>query len=127
MSNSTEGRRQPRPACGEARPPWRLPNFRVIIQKYDRAWACPARVAGDQYEDPGHVLRVERLQEAHDWYPPRCWALRDVDRYPKPWFLPGWWATRRAADDEARRVLASRTATDDSQDVKRCRQKEGGT
>jgi hypothetical protein len=85
-------------------------SFRAVVQKYDRSWACPVRVAADQFEDPGHGLRVERLQEQDQWRPPRCWVLREVDRYPRSWFLPGWWAARRGADDEARRVLASKKA-----------------
>lgn len=80
-------------------------ELRAVVQKYDRGWACPVPVAADQYEDPGHVLRVERLQEPDEWRPPRCWVLRKVDRFPRSWLEPGWWATRRAADDEARRVL----------------------
>lgn len=90
-------------------------NLRTVIQKYDRKWACPVRVAPDRFEDPGHRLRVERLPEPEDgWRPRGCWVLRDVDRYVRDWPLPGWWGTRRAADDEARRVLASKTTrTDD--------------
>jgi hypothetical protein len=84
-------------------------DLRAVVQKYDRSWACPVRVAAGQFEDPGHGLRVERLREQDEWRPPRCWVLREVDRYPRPWLLPGWWATRRAADDEGRRVLASKT------------------
>jgi hypothetical protein len=85
-------------------------NLRAVVQKYDRSWACPVCVAAGQFEDPGHRLRVERLREQDEWRPPRCWVLREVDRYPRSWFLPGWWATRRGADDEARRVLANKTA-----------------
>jgi hypothetical protein len=87
-------------------------DLRAVIQKYDPSWACPVRVAAGQFEDPGHVLRVERLREReqHEWRPPGCWVLRQVDRYPRSWLLPGWWATRRGADDEARRVLASKKA-----------------
>lgn len=84
-------------------------HLRAVIQQYDRSWACPVRVATDQFEDPGHRLRVERLRERDQCRAPRCWVLREVDRYPRSWFLPGWWATRRAADDEGRRVLASKT------------------
>ncbi len=83
-------------------------NLRAVIQKYDRSWACPVRVAAGQFEDRGHGLRVERLRGQDEWRPPRCWVLREVDRYPRSWFLPGWWATRRGADDEARRVFASK-------------------
>jgi hypothetical protein len=85
-------------------------DLRAVVQKYDRRWACPVRVAPGQFEDPGHRLRVERLREQDQWRPPGCWVLRKVDRYPRPWFLPGWWAARRGADDEARRVLASEKA-----------------
>ena len=77
-------------------------DLRAVIQKYDRSWACPVRVAADQFEDPGHGLRVERLQEQGEWRPAGCWVLRKVNGYPRSWLEPGWWATRRAADDEAR-------------------------
>lgn len=87
-------------------------DLRAVVQRYDRSWACPVRVAAGQFDDPGHRLRVERLREReqHEWRPTACWVLRQVDRYPRSWTLPGWWATRRGADDEARRVLASMTA-----------------
>jgi hypothetical protein len=85
-------------------------SLRTVIRKYDRGWACPVRVAVGRFEDPGHRLRVERLREQDEWRPPGCWVLREVDRYPRSWFLPGWWAMRRGADDEARRVLASKAA-----------------
>jgi hypothetical protein len=85
-------------------------DLRAVVQRYDRSWACPVRVAAGQFEDPGHRLRVERLQDQDGWRPARCWVLRKVDRYPRPWLEPGWWATRRAADDQARHVLASQEA-----------------
>jgi hypothetical protein len=85
-------------------------DLRAVVQRYDRSWACPVRVAAGQFEDPGHRLRVERLQDPDGWRPARCWVLRKVDRYPRPYLEPGWWATRRAADDQARHVLASKTA-----------------
>jgi hypothetical protein len=91
-------------------------TLRALVQKYDRTWACSLRVAIGQFEDPGHRLRVERLLEQgpNEWRPTGCWVLRKVDPYPRPWLEPGWWATRRAADDEARRVIASKTARDAS-------------
>jgi hypothetical protein len=81
-------------------------DFRAVIRQYDRSWACPVRVADGQFEDPGHRFRVELLQEPDEWRPPGCWVLRKVDSYPRSRCEPGWWATRRSADDEARRHLA---------------------
>lgn len=85
-------------------------NLRAVIREHDRSWACPVRTADGQFEDPGHRLRVEPLREQDEWRPAGCWVLREIGGYPRSWFLPGWWATRRAADDEARRVLARKTA-----------------
>jgi hypothetical protein len=93
----------------------RARSFRAVVREYDRGgWACPVRVADGQFEDPGHRLRVEQLRERerNEWRPPGCWVLRKVDRYPRSWFEPGWWATRRSADDEARRRLAMAAEND---------------
>lgn len=87
-------------------------DYRAVIRRYDRSWACPVRVAAGQFEDPDHRLRIEHVNESDTYRPSRCWVLREVSPYPRLWFLPGWWATRRAADDEGRRVLASKTARD---------------
>jgi hypothetical protein len=70
-------------------------------------------VAAGQFEDPGRRPRVEHLQEPDPWRPPRCWVLREVDPRPRSWFLPGWWTTRRGADDEGRQVLAKTTTAAD--------------
>jgi hypothetical protein len=80
-------------------------SFRAVIRRYDRSWACPVRVTDGQFEDPDHSLRVERLQEHDEWRPLGCWVLRKVSRYPRRWLEPGWWATRRSADDAARHIL----------------------
>lgn len=86
-------------------------SLRAVVRKYDVGWACPVRVAAGQFEDAGHRVRVERMPQPDDgWRPPGCWVIREVDSYVRNWVLPGWWAGRRAADDEARRVLASKDA-----------------
>jgi hypothetical protein len=91
----------------------RARSFRAVVREHDRrGWACPVRVADGQFEDPAHRLRVEQLREQDNWRPPGCWVLRKVDRYPRSWFEPGWWATRRGADDEARRHLAMTAGND---------------
>ena len=89
-------------------------RFRAVVRQYDRGWACPALVAPGQFEDSGHCLRVERLwqRDRHEWRPAGCWALRQVAPRPRSWLLPGWWATRRGADDEARRLLTRNTIPD---------------
>jgi hypothetical protein len=86
-------------------------SFRAAVREYDRGWACPVRIADGQFEDPGHRLRVEQLRERDEWRPQGCWVLRKVGRYPRSSFEPGWWATRRGADDEARRRLAAQAVT----------------
>jgi hypothetical protein len=85
-------------------------DLRAVVQAYDRSWACPVRVDVGHFEDPARRLRVERLPEGDEWRPRGCWVLRDVDKYVRGWVMPGWWATRRAADDEARSVLARKDA-----------------
>lgn len=80
---------------------------RAVVRGYDRSWACPDPVAPEQFEDPGHRVRVERLRGQDGWRPADCWVVRQVaGTRPRPWPMQGWWATRRGADDQARRVLA---------------------
>lgn len=88
-------------------------GLRTVIGKYDRAYACPVRVAPGRFEDAGHRLRVERVTEPDELRPENSWVLRDLERRVRDWPLPGWWATRRAADDEARRFLSRKEAGND--------------
>jgi hypothetical protein len=85
-------------------------QLRVLAERRGAEFACPVRFGPREYASVNGELRVRFSGAAPDKYTPaRVWLLlrvRPGGREIMEGEWPRWWPTRRAADDEARRVLA---------------------
>ena len=85
--------------------------LRAAVARYGGGWVCPHTDERGGYTCDDSSLRVVRVTGSGDPLVPNgAWQVlgrpHGLRERPLPTYL-SWWATRRAADDEARRLLDS--------------------
>jgi hypothetical protein len=82
--------------------------LRSLVEGVEASYACPIKIGEREYASEDGTLRVRySVAAASEYTPARAWLVLQ-DRFGRERLAgeyPQWWPTRRAADDEARRLL----------------------